>query len=164
MAMTFHLAIWSLLIVIGVSDVMRHRIPNKMILLLIAAVLVELFFGTNNGWHAHLVGFVYTTCLCFVFYFMKAMAGGDVKLLAAIGLWLGSEQMWLATPYIVIAGGVIATLYLARHLASSPITMTEQMRSYAVQKVTPGWKSSQPLVIPFAPAVVIGLAYFFYIH
>ncbi len=164
MAMTFYLAIWSLLIVIGVSDVMRHRIPNKMVLLLLAAVLTELVVATNNGWHSHLLGFVYTAGLCFVFYFIKAMAGGDVKLLAVVGLWLGSEQMWLATPYIVIAGGIIATFYLARHLASSPVTITEQMRSYAVQKVTPGWRTSQPLVIPFAPAVVIGLAYFFYIY
>jgi prepilin peptidase CpaA len=92
------------------------------------------------------------------------MAGGDVKLLTVLGLWLGAETMWSVTPFIIVAGGVIGVFYLALNLASSSVSIAEHVRSYAVQKVTPGWKNEQPLVIPFAPAIVIGLAYYFYIH
>ncbi|WP_423839810.1 prepilin peptidase [Vibrio mytili] len=158
------LIIWSLLICIGVSDAQRHRISNKLVCALFLVVGVSLAQQFNLDWLIHLKGFLITFAIGFGLYITRVMAGGDVKLLTVIGLWLGAKTMWQVTPYIIIAGGVIGCFYLALHMASSTIPFTQQFKGYAIQKVTPGWKSKQPLVIPFAPAIVIGLAYYFYLN
>ncbi len=159
------LIIWSLMFVIGVSDSQRHRIPNYLVGLLLLAVVSDLYIHHYDiTWWLHIKGFLATFAIGFGLYLTRAMAGGDVKLLAVIGLWLGVETMWLATPYIIVASGVIGAFYLAFYVATSNYTVVEHVRAYVVQKVTPGWKSKEPLVIPFAPAVVIGLAYYFYTH
>ncbi|MCF7481311.1 A24 family peptidase [Vibrio sp. J1-1] len=156
--------LWSVLFVIGVSDAQRHRIPNQLVGVLFLVVVVNLYLESDVEWMIHLKGLLVTFTTCFLLYLVRVMAGGDVKLLAAIGFWLGAETMWQVTPYIVIAGGIIGVFYLALHLASSVEPIGQQVKAYAVQKVTPGWKNKQPLVIPFAPTIVIGLAYYFYIQ
>ncbi|CAE6911804.1 COG4960 Flp pilus assembly protein [Vibrio sp. B1FLJ16] len=156
--------IWFLLTAIGVSDAQRHRIPNQLIVFLFVAVSVDILLQTEMQWWFQLKGFLITFAVCLGLYVCKVMAGGDVKLLAVIGLWLGTEAMLEVTPYIVLAGGVMSLFYLALHTASSYETIAEQLKAYAIQKLTPGWRAKQPLVIPFAPAIVVGLAYYFYIQ
>ncbi|ANQ22465.1 peptidase A24 [Vibrio natriegens] len=155
---------WILLFVIGVSDVQRHRIPNFMIVALLVVVIAELCLAADVIWWQHIKGFLITFAVGFAFYALRLMAGGDVKLLAVIGLWLGGSTMWQVMPFVVVAGGVVSLFYLALHVASSRESIGLQMKAYAVQRVSPGSREQQPLVIPFAPAIVIGLAYYFYIH
>lgn len=156
--------VWGILLVTGVSDAQRHRIPNQLVGILLLVVLADLCLKSNVEWVLHFKGFLVTFSVGFLIYLMRAMAGGDVKFLAVVGLWLGAETMWQATPYIIVSGGVVGFFYLALHMASTYEPILKQVKAYVVQKVTPGWKSRQPLVIPFAPAIVIGLAYYFYIH
>ncbi|MGP8307469.1 A24 family peptidase [Vibrio sp. YIC-376] len=159
------LVIWSILIMIGVSDAQRHRIPNKFVGLLLIAIAFDLYTHQESiVWWIHIKGLLITLAIGFGLYLARAMAGGDVKLLTVLGLWLGAETMWSVTPFIIVAGGVIGIFYLALYFASSSYSIVEHVRAYALQKITPGWKSKQTLVIPFAPAIVIGLAYYFYTH
>ncbi len=158
------LIVWVLLIVIGVSDAQRHQIPNRLVGMLLLAVLADLYFQQDVVVSFNIKGMLVTFAVGFLLYLGRLMAGGDVKLLTVLGLWLGAETMWSVTPFIIVAGGVLGAFYLALYVASSSHSVGEHMRAYAVQKVTPGWKSKQPLVIPFAPAIVIGLAYYFHIH
>ncbi|NVC93798.1 prepilin peptidase [Vibrio natriegens] len=162
--MMLEIAIWSLLIAIGVSDAQDNRISNKAVLLLLVMVTANVMYVSESNGLDHLYSGVVTFAVCFILYLLKVMAGGDVKLLAVLGFWLGPESMSQAVPLIIVSGGVVGLFYLAQHLASSRNTFGEQIKAYAVQKVTPGWKNNQRMVIPFAPAIVIGLAYYFYIH
>ncbi|MDV6251365.1 prepilin peptidase [Vibrio sp. EA2] len=162
--MLIELAIWSLLIAIGVSDVRDNKISNKAVLLLMVIVTASVMFNSASDGLEHLYGGFVTFAVCFILYLFKVMAGGDVKLLAVLGGWLGPENMWQAVPIIIIAGGILGLFYLAQYIAASSVSLFELVKAYGLQKVTPGWKSKQPLVIPFAPAIVIGLAYYFYIH
>ncbi|MBR9874156.1 MAG: prepilin peptidase [Vibrionaceae bacterium] len=162
--MLIDIVIWGLITAIGVSDAQRHRIPNLFVVVLLFVVFIDVSLQPDIEWSLHFKGFLVTFVVCFCLYLMRVMAGGDVKLLAVLAFWLGASTMWRVIPYIVIAGGVTGLFYLASHLASSVEPIGQQVKYYAVQKVTPGWKSKQPLVIPFAPAIVIGLAYYFYIH
>ncbi len=162
--MLIHLVIWGLIASIGVSDAQRHQIPNKLVGILLLTVVGELCLQPDLALWLHIKGLLITFSIGFLLYLGRLMAGGDVKLLAVIGFWLGAETMWQVTPYIVVAGGVVSVFYLALHMASSADSIGQQVKAYAVQKVTPGWKTEQPLVIPFAPAIVIGLAYYFYIY
>ena len=48
----------------------------------------------------------------FVFYAIGGMGAGDVKLMAAIGAFLGPKDVLFAALYTAIAGGVYAILLL----------------------------------------------------
>ncbi len=154
--------IWFLLLVIGVSDVQKQRIPNRLVGYLLLSVVVELYLSSSLVWAIHFKGLAVTFAIGFIFYLLRIMAAGDVKLLTVIGLWLGADVMWQVIAYVVVAGGVIGMFYLLLHLASSSYSLAEHLKIYAMQKVASGLKSSQVLVIPFAPAIVIGIAYYFY--
>lgn len=162
--MLTNLVIWGLISAIGVSDAQRHRIPNQLVIVLMLFVCVDVYMQNDVEWWLHIKGFLITFAVCFWLYLLRVMAGGDVKLLAVVAFWLGASTMWQAVPYIVLAGGVTGLFYLALYLASSSESIGVHVRLYALQKVSRGWKTKQPLVIPFAPAIVIGLAYYFYIH
>jgi prepilin peptidase CpaA len=94
-----------------VTDLRSRRIPNVLTLSAALAGLVAhwLVDGPGgalfsaSGW---LVGlFVFLP-----FFLLRGMGGGDVKLLAALGAWLGpQETLWLAI-YTGIAGGVLAVV------------------------------------------------------
>jgi len=158
-----NLLIWVLLFIIGVSDVQRNRIPNNLVIILLLIVVIDLFQTPGLLWTLHIKGMLITLGVGFGLYVVKAMAGGDVKLLTVVGLWLGAEVMWQVTAYVVVAGGIIGAFYLMLHMASSGQSFKEHVKVYAVQRVTRGWSTQYPLVIPFAPAIVIGMAYYFYI-
>ncbi|MBR9788127.1 MAG: prepilin peptidase [Vibrionaceae bacterium] len=162
--MVTNLALWAILLMIGVSDAQRHRIPNQLVIALMLCVCVDVYMQADVEWWFHIKGFLLTFAACFCLYLMRVMAGGDVKLLAVVAFWLGATEMWQAVPYMIIAGGVTGLFYLALYLASTSEPISIQVKVYAVQKMTRGWRSKQPLVIPFAPSIVIGLAYYFYIH
>lgn len=88
------------LLLVGAAayDVLTLRIPDRLTLLMVAAFAL---FGAVQGLPADvLVQHVGTGVLLFVAAFALALlgqlGGGDVKLLGAIGLWLGFGPMLLA--------------------------------------------------------------------
>ena len=91
-----------------VTDARTRRIPNALTFgAALAGLLVQpLMLGTDgallaaSGWLVGLLVFL-------PFFALGGMGGGDVKLLAALGAWLGPrETLWLAA-YSGVAGGVM---------------------------------------------------------
>jgi prepilin peptidase CpaA len=100
----------------SVVDVRSRRIPN---ILTFGAALTGLAFHTLStgvdGAVAASSGWLVGALLFLPFYMLGGMGGGDVKLLAALGAWLGaSETFWLAV-YTGIAGGVLGVFVAATH-------------------------------------------------
>jgi len=94
-------------------DVISRRIPNRLTYpAIIAALLVRLGF---LGWHGLLEGFL-GLLLCggvfFLLFVIHAMGGGDVKLMAAVGSWVGYHNAGLALIVCALAGGLIALGYV----------------------------------------------------
>jgi prepilin peptidase CpaA len=93
-------------------DVRKGRIPNALTFGAAAAALV--FHGTTSGFdglQAGAVGWLVGTALFLPFFLLGGMGGGDVKLLAALGAWLGAgDAVWLAI-YGSIAGGVMGVAF-----------------------------------------------------
>jgi prepilin peptidase CpaA len=100
-------------IVIGlvacVTDVRSRRIPNLLTFsAAVAALLFHLFFDRGPGAALALAGWATGLVLFLPFFLLRGMGAGDVKLLAALGAWLGPLQViWLAM-FAAIAGGVMA--------------------------------------------------------
>ena len=92
-----------------VTDVRTRRIPNLLTFGGAAAALAA--HGVVGGWSGlgmALAGWAFGCALFIPFFLLGGMGAGDVKLLAALGAWLGPrEALWLAV-FASIAGGILA--------------------------------------------------------
>jgi prepilin peptidase CpaA len=93
------------------TDSARRRIPN---VLTVGAAGVALAFAAATGGSAGLgwsaAGPAVGLLLFLPLFALRAMGGGDVKLLAAFGAWLGPALVFWVAVYGAIAGGVLALL------------------------------------------------------
>jgi len=91
-----------------VTDVKERRIPNVLTFgATIAALVFHLIYEGQAGLMIGLGGWFIGLLLFFPFFALGGMGAGDVKLLAALGAWVGPrEAFWLAI-YTSLAGGVI---------------------------------------------------------
>jgi prepilin peptidase CpaA len=114
---------WAPLVVAGVacvSDLRTRQIPN--VLTFGAAVGAILAHGITDGLAGigfSAGGWVVGLALFLPLFLLRGMGGGDVKLLAALGAWVGPGQaVWLAL-WSAVAGGVLAVIVaLARGYGS----------------------------------------------
>jgi prepilin peptidase CpaA len=105
-----------------VFDLRTRRIPN--VLTFGAAGAGFVFAGVMNGLGGlgmSLAGWSIAVALFLPFFLLRGMGAGDVKLLGAIGAWLGPAGAVATAFFTAIAGGVLAlVVVLARgYLAES---------------------------------------------
>ena len=104
-----HVVALSVASVACVFDVRTRRIPNWLTLGSAAAALV--FHLVRGGWPGagtSVAGWAVGVALLLAPYALGGMGGGDVKLVGALGAWLGPvDTFWLAM-YTGIAGAVAA--------------------------------------------------------
>lgn len=120
----------TLLALACISDLRTRRIPN--VLTFSAAVGALVFHFATGGLSAmgwSLAGLVLGALLFFPMFALRGMGAGDVKLLAAVGAWLGPGQVALVALATSIAGGVIAVIvalgygYLRKALSNLYVLM-----------------------------------------
>lgn len=97
----------------AVSDVRSSRIPNSLTCSGMAlGIAAQTWAHGYRGLYQGLSGLLTGGGVFFLFYLMHTMGGGDVKLMAAIGAWLGVKLTIIATLASAIAGGVLAVAYM----------------------------------------------------
>jgi len=94
-----------------VTDLRTRRIPN---LLTVGAALVAFgyhgFTGGLSGLGVSIGGWLVGGVIFLPLFAVRGLGGGDVKLMAALGAWIGpTAAVWLAL-YTALAGGVFALL------------------------------------------------------
>jgi prepilin peptidase CpaA len=111
------IAWWPTLIVLAVAtftDLRNRRVPNWLVLpFLLAGIAVS---GWLHGWHGigqSFAGLGVGVLIYGVLYWMGGMGAGDVKLCAAIGAWIGPDQLFIALVITAIAGGIMALCWAA---------------------------------------------------
>lgn len=92
-----------------ITDVLSRRVPNVLTGAAIASgLLAHASLSGGHGVLAALLGLAAGLAAFFPFFALGGMGGGDVKLMAALGTWLGwSPVLWTAL-YAAVAGGVMA--------------------------------------------------------
>ncbi len=167
--------IWLVLLVIGVFDAREYRIPNYLVLTLLAATSVLFISEQISGYGGegiatHLYGFVIAFVVGLIFYSLKFMAAGDVKLIAAIGFILGHSAILIWTQYFAISCCFIGTMYwlLNRLQMQSLYTKTskQQGKRNLIHHLWIGgaliksdFKQKRNITyMPFAPVLIISLA------
>jgi prepilin peptidase CpaA len=104
----------ALLVVAGCFDVIRLRIPNLIPLALLALFALEVVFGTSPlAPLNHLLAMLLALVVLLPLFALDMLGGGDVKLLAAVALWLGMGKLAPLLILVGIAGGIFALFWLS---------------------------------------------------
>lgn len=107
----------------ALTDVKTARIPNRLTLLgALAGVLANGVLPGGAGVGVALTGAAAGLAVFFPLFALGGLGGGDVKLMAAIGAWLGWPTVLLTALYTALAGGVFAVgVALARGYLSQAL-------------------------------------------
>ena len=144
------LALAGCLVWAAVSDVRRYTIPDWAVLgialvypihVMVSAQPVYWLGGLLAGGALFFVGLI--------LFSLKLTGGGDVKLLAALGLWAGLQQSLALLLVMTTAGGVLAMVMLMR-----PRLVRAFSGAPATIAGAPGGKTSQKL--PYGVAIAAG--------
>jgi prepilin peptidase CpaA len=160
-----YIGIWSVLFAIVVFDAKECRIPNKLVVLLLAVVFGDLYIihdGLLNIPSQYWLGGVVAFLVCFALYLGRLMGAGDVKLIGALGFWVGLESLLPFASAIILMGAVQSIFYLAQKLAISQLHIKQHVNQYLAHNIY-GRLTRAPIDaiemrIPFAPAIVVALA------
>jgi prepilin peptidase CpaA len=92
-----------------VCDLRARRIPNALTFgAAVAALIASTWSGGLAGAHTSLLGWLLGLALWLPFFALGGMGAGDVKLLAAVGAWLGPRDVLTTAIYAGLAGAVLA--------------------------------------------------------
>lgn len=102
----------ALAVAAAILDVQHHRIPNWLTYpgIALGILLRSVFFGLK-GLGSGVAGSLIAGGIVFLFYVVRAMGAGDVKLLAAIGSLVGPSHAVIVLLATAICGGVLAIIY-----------------------------------------------------
>jgi prepilin peptidase CpaA len=157
---------WPTLAVLAVAtftDLRSRRIPNWLVLpFLVAGVVASGWFG---GWHGigqSFAGLGLSILIYGILFWMGGMGAGDVKLCAAIGAWIGPQQMFWALFFTSLAGGVLVLCWAVlggfmKELFTGTGDLLFGWRRRGMRR-EPEDALANPLrrKMPYAPAIAIG--------
>ncbi len=146
-----HLLLVGLLLAAAAQDVIQRKISNWLCLgVIIAAVAAALALGPTMSLWQNGVVFAVLLALGVPLFAAKWLGGGDVKLFAALGLWVNFAAVLPLLAAILIAGGVLALLSIivkggkaARHSKGLPYGVAIAVGTAVVL--------AQPLLFPPKP-------------
>jgi len=163
---------WPTLIVLAVAtftDLRHRRIPNWLVLPFLLAGLAA--SGWLHGWRGIGQSFAGLGLGLVIYGFLFCIGGmgaGDVKLCAAIGAWIGPDQLFIALVLTGVAGGIMVLCWAAFGGFLKDLFK-------GTSDLVFGWKKhelasdselllSNPLKrkMPYAPAIAIGTLFSFF--
>ena len=117
--------LFSLLCLIAAAfDIWKLIIPNRVSLLIVVlffatALILNLYSGFPVPWLSHIGALFAVLVVGLGFYHFGALGAGDVKLLTAISLWAGFENLLEYLIIVALCGGALAlALLLLRRLVT----------------------------------------------
>ncbi len=107
----------ALLAAASIEDAVRLRISNLISAAILAgAVAAAIIVGPELSLWQNVAVFVGLLVIGTAVFALGMMGGGDIKLLAATGLWFDLPGAFLMIMSVLIAGGLLALLLLAARL------------------------------------------------
>jgi prepilin peptidase CpaA len=150
----------------AVKDFRGQRIPNWLTYSgLIAALAVRFALGGWTGLKGGLVGMLLAGGIFFLLFLIGGMGGGDVKLMAAVGAWVGFAQVGVLLIMSAIAGGLLAAGYALVHkrMFESLRNVVELVRHHLTKGLAPhpilNVQQAGTLRLPYGLAIAIGTFY-----
>ena len=118
------IALLTILVFASWTDFQQHRIPNILSLggILLGTALHTWILGIS-GFATGLAGAAVGIGILLPFYLRGGMGAGDVKLMGAVGAFLGPHNAMLATGLSLGAGGLLAIIILALRGGLKPLAV-----------------------------------------
>jgi len=158
------IAWWPTLIVLCVAtftDLRTRRIPNWLVVPFLAlGIVVSTWL---HGWHGlgqSFAGIGLGILLYGFLFWIGGMGAGDVKLAAAIGAWIGPNQLFFALVVTAMAGGIMALGWAAfggwlKELFNGASDLTFGFGNAAVRQEM-ALANPAKRKMPYEPAIAIG--------
>jgi len=109
-----------LTVAVMVTDLIKFKIPNIMVLAILLIYPVLLFIApTMPDWQSALLVALASFAGGFVIFALKLMGGGDVKLFAVLTLYIGKSGFLDFLVGVGIYGGILTLFLLAIRPVSS---------------------------------------------
>jgi prepilin peptidase CpaA len=156
-------------IIATVSDIRSRRIPNWLVFpFLLAGMVVSAVTRGWSGLGQSVAGVLVAAFLLGIFYWLGGMGMGDLKLCAAIGAWIGPQQLMLALVVMGLAGGAMALVwaicggFLKESLSgASDLVFGFRKRGFRPH-ATLVLTNPSTRKMPYAPAIAIGTIFSFF--
>jgi prepilin peptidase CpaA len=157
---------WPTFAVLGVAtftDLRSRRIPNWLVLpFLLAGLAVSIWMYGWQGLGQSLGGALLGLVVYGILFWMGGMGAGDVKLCAAIGAWVGPQQLMLALVLTGMVGGVMVFCWAVfggflKELFTGASNLAFRWKGQG-GVCDPEMVIANPLrrKMPYAPAIAIG--------
>lgn len=147
-------------------DLRQGRIPNRLTYGSIAfGLLARVILGGGRGALDGLAAGLVGGGIFLLFFLVRGMGAGDVKLMTAIGMWAGLRHLVGVMMVTAIAGGILALGYVvARRRGLSTLrNLGALLRFHAVAGLAPhpeiNLENPRAIRIPYALAIAAGTVY-----
>ncbi len=150
-------------------DVRERRLPNALTVGAFAAALLLRAPLGLDALGGGLLGALLAFGLALPFFLVGGLGGGDVKLLTAVGAFLGPRDLWFALFVMAMVGGVMAFLVIVRNRAFGQTAINLQaIFSTTGKGMFSGWKRGEEsksavtldtpgvLTVPYGVAIAAG--------
>jgi prepilin peptidase CpaA len=98
------------------SDLRSRRVPNALTFpAMLAGIVYHVIMNGYGGAAIGAAGVLAGIALFFPLFALGGLGAGDVKLLGALGAWLGAKLIIYVAFYASLAGGVLAVIVIVRH-------------------------------------------------
>jgi len=152
----------------AVSDIRARRIPNwltygGLVAGLALRTILEGWRGLGQGAAGILAG----GGIFFLFYLVRGMGAGDVKLMAAVGAWIGVRQAVVVMIATAVAGGILGVVYMVfyRRVGSTVQNIAELIRFHLTSGIRPhpevNLGDPGSIQVPYGLAIAMGTLYVF---
>lgn len=165
-------------LIAAATDIWKFKVYNALTVPLLLGGLI--YHAATTGWAGladSTLGLLFGFAILLLFYAMGGMGAGDVKLMAAIGAWLGMPLTFYVFIASGLAGGVyaVALLVLRGGLQEAVINMhilwlqmtafSRHLGSDARVEAEVKRDDRRRRLIPFAAMVAVGvIATFLWLH
>lgn len=167
-ALVLDFALLALVAGAAILDLRTRRIPNVLTVPALALALVLRGITGVDPFLGGLMAAGLAFLLCLPVFALGGLGGGDVKLLTAVGAFLGMDRLWGALAVTAIAGGVFAlvTILLRRRLKETAWNFFMISKKLPTRSAYAGWRgdsgdglnirSAGALTQPYGVAIAIG--------
>jgi prepilin peptidase CpaA len=101
-------------LIAAATDIWKFKVYNVLTVpVMFGGLAYHAFIGGWAGLGGSAVGLAFGFAILLLFYTMGGMGAGDVKLMAAVGAWLGMPLTFYVFIASALAGGVYAVALLA---------------------------------------------------
>jgi prepilin peptidase CpaA len=146
-----------------------HRIPNQLVLTGLAFGLAASLLPDGMGWSASALGSSAGLAVFLPLYLLRILGAGDVKLMAAVGSFVGYPGILTVALFTGLAGGILALLIAMHHgqLKQMWQQVHQGLVGFVMQMASGGRPRQWVMVVgphrlPYALAIALGTGCYVY--